>query len=259
MPNFFQHHYFKVTPKSKSMQGVLAATKLSKLDCYARLVNFKRFSADLPRGLWWLLLCSASLQVVSVYLPFVSWFTWPFLVYVCVQSVQERGGQDLSALQHVLQILGTLKSKGEVIIALILYGALSLIIFRGLMEALSWAHIDWDLLPRSVISLLPYTLSEAFAVLFIATCAFRLNLDDRDPFKILSLSVRDLFVTPFSTLLILFLQSVVWTAVAMSLAFYFQSALMSSFLGHAPFILFVLVWVCGQPIEREDISWVESL
>jgi len=205
-----------------------------------------------------LIISAALAQVLTEFLPFISWFTWPFVVYLCAQCVQDQGGQNLGRAQYVLQTLKALSKKGEVLIALILYGALSLILFRGVMEALSWMHFEWDELPSSVIALLPFTLAEAFSVLFIATCAFRLNSDDRDPFKILSLSIIDLALSPLSTLLILMFQSVVWTYLAMSMSLYLRSPLLSTFLGHAPLILFVLVWICGQPIERANASLTES-
>jgi len=232
---------------------------IQKLDFVLRVNGFFNFNSSITRSVWWLILCAAVLQVLSEYLPFVAWFTWPFLVYICAQSIQDEGGDNLGRVEYLLQTIKHLKSKGEVLVALALYGALSLIIFRGLMEALSWVHMDFDFLPHSVITLFPFTFAQAFSFLFIANCAYKLNIDDSDPFKILSLSMKDLFVSPVSTLIVLFAQSVLWTFCVISISFYFQSPLMSTFLGHAPFIVFVLIWICGQPIVREDKSWIESV
>ena len=233
--------------------------EIQKLDFLVRVIGFIHFNASIRRSVWWLILGSALLQVFSEYLPFVAWFTWPFLVYICAQAVQDEGAGELGRVQYLVLTLRQLKSKGEVLVALALYGALSLIIFRGLMEALSWVRMDWDVLPHSVITLFPFTFAQAFSVLFIANCAYKLNIDDSDPFKILSLSIKELFVSPVSTLIVLLVQSIVWTFCVISISFYFQSPLISTFLGHAPFILFVLIWICGQPIVEQDKSWIESV
>ena len=258
MPNFIKLNNLRGAHVLQGFQNIMTLFKITKLDCFARVIYFARFNKHMNRGIGWLILLAASVQVLAEFLPFVSWIIWPFLVYLCAQSAKDQGGQNLQRMQYLLHALKSLKSKGEVLIALVLYGILSLILFRGLMEALSWMHFEWDELPNSVNTLLPFTLAEAFSVLFIATCAYRLNLDDRDPFKILSLSIMDLGLSPVSTLLILLFQCTVWTYLAMSMSLYFHSPLLSTFLGHAPLILFVLVWICGQPIELANQSLAES-
>ena len=255
MPNFINLRNPKPATTLPGRHRFIQAINLLNWDCISRLVNFSKLSLDKNRGIWWLILTATAMQVLCEYLPFISWIIWPFLVYLCTQSMldQDRaGGLRTQYLTSAIKAINSLKSKGEVVIALFLYGALGLIIFRGLMEALNWLQIDWNLLPQAVITLLPFTFSEAFSILFIATCAYRLKLDDRDPFKTLSLSLRDLFITPFSTIFILFLQTVLCTTLAMSMAMYFRTPLLATFLGHAPFILFVLVWICGQSIEKEN-------
>jgi hypothetical protein len=259
MSNLINFQNIRVSAMAQSVQKFLGLRQLANLDLIARLINFSHFNKSLGRGVGWLILFAALVQIVAQYLPIISWFTWPFLVYICSQSIQDKGGQNTGKLQYLIQILKLIRSKIEVVIALFLYGALSLIIFRGLMEGLNWLHIDWEVLPPSVITLLPFTLPESIAVLFIATCAHNLNIDDQDPFKTLSLSLRDLLVAPISTLLILISQSVLWTYVAMSLTLYFKSPLLSTFLGHMPYILFILIWSCGQPIQKKENYWVESV
>jgi hypothetical protein len=249
----------KTVSSSSGLSVFLSIIKFSKLDIYSRLVSFFRNNSLAQKNIWWMILLSCALQTACEYLPFVSWISWPFLVYLCAQSLKDYPLSNQTKTQHILHILKMLKSKGEVLIALLLYGALSLIIFRGFMEALTRLRIDWDVLPSSVITLLPFTLSEAFSVLFIATCAFRINLNDRDPFKILSLALLDLLYSPVSTVLILLIQSTVWTAFAMSVTMYLRAPVISTFLGHAPFILFVLIWLCGQSTEQEKNSETENL
>ncbi len=240
------------SPKTMSLRNIY------KLDCMGRVVHFINCNAKESKSTWSLIVGVTVLQVLLQYLPFIAWFTWPFLVYICAQCIRHQVVQKIGVIQSIQVTLKALKLKGEVLIALLLYGALSLIIFRGLMEILNWAQIGWDLLPRSVITLLPFTISEAFAVLFIATCAYRLNNDDSDPFKTLSLSMRDLFLSPVSTLIILLIQSVLLTYLTMSMTFYLRAPLISTFVGHAPFVFFVLIWMAGQPIEKQDPSWIES-
>jgi hypothetical protein len=253
MANFEPLSKSKVMGSGSGLSGFLSSIKYTKLDVYSRLGMFFRNNSFGHKNIWWMVLLIWALQTACEYLPFVSWVSWPFLVYLCAQSLKDYPLSNETKTQHIVHILKVLKSKGEVLIALLLYGALSLIIFRGLMEALYRLHIDWEFLPSSVITLLPFTLSEAFSVLFIATCAFRINLNDRDPFKILSLALLDLVYSPVSTVLILLIQSTLWTAFVVSVTMYLRAPVISTFLGHAPFILFVLIWVCGQSTDQEKI------
>ncbi len=258
MPNLVNFRSLENPPSNSNSPKTMSLLNIYKLDCTGRVAQFINSNAKESKSTWSLIVGATVLQVLLEYLPFIAWFTWPFLVYICAQCIRDQVEQKIGIMESIQETLKALKSNGEVVIALLLYGALSLIIFRGLMEILNWAQIGWDLLPRSVNALLPFTISEALAVLFIATCAYRLNNDDSDPFKTLSLSLRDLFLSPVSTLIILLIQSVLLTYLTMSLTFYLRAPLISTFVGHAPFVFFVLVWIGGQPIEKQDQSWIES-
>lgn len=229
------------------------------LDLIQNVHRFWRVNAGNNSRTWALLVSACALQALFEYVPFVSWFTWPFVVYVCVHSVREISKGSLSTAAQWRSLVEQLKANGEIVIALLLYGALSLIIFRGLLQVLSTAELENNYLPSSVRALMPFTFAQTCATLFIATCATRFNADDRDPFSILSSSLKELFLSPASTLLIILGQAAVWTYVAMEIVFYFKWPDLATFIGHAPFTLFLLIWVCGHSLDKFDKTWIESL
>ena len=241
------------------MVGFDFAITLKKIDAVARFLKVFNFNFRSGFDNLGLILLATLCQVGFEYLPYVAWFTWPFLVYLSVQSVIVERSENISYLKYIASLFISLKAKGEVLIALVLYAGLSLIIFRASMELFIWLKIESAYLPDIVLTLLPFTVSQAFAYLFIAQCSSHLSVGDHDPFNVLNLSIRDLFLSPVSTLMIVLLQSTLLTYIAISLSLYFKMPYLSTFLGHAPFAFLVLLWACAQPTDQQTESWIEKL
>ena len=259
MPNLSVSTKLKLSEKSFQMTEFSLPVILKKIDLICRFLSAYKFNFKNNFDNFRFIFLAAMCQVFFEYLPFVAWFTWPFLVYLSVQTVVVVRPENIGYFKYIASIFSSLKAKGEVLIALALYAGLSLIIFRALMEFFIWLKIESAYIPDIVLTLLPFTASQAFAYLFIAQCASHLSVDDRDPFNVLNLSTRDLVLSPMSTLTILILQSTLLSYFAVTLSVHYKMPNLSTFLGHAPFAFLVLIWVCGQPKDKQPKSWIENL
>jgi hypothetical protein len=208
-----------------------------------------------------LLVVATLVQTAAGLIPFLAWITWPLIIHSCYQLLTAQSflaHSVHSAPAQLMQAIFQLRKKPSTFISLILYGLLGLIIFRGLTEALRFIPSNTlakgGLLPVAVITLLPYALAEAIALLFIAACAVRLVLDDRDPLVILSAASRDLLLSPFSFLALVLTQAMVLVYWAVQLSMATQLPSLATVLGHAPYALMALAWACGQPHHQTVTS-----
>lgn len=204
-----------------------------------------------PGGLWPLLLCAALLQALAGLLPYLAWFSWPALVYACGQVLRDPRSQ---ASGHppgaLVRGLLALCRRPLAWIPVLLYGMLGLIVFRGLGEAWRLLPPAGLLLPGAAGGLVPYTASEATALLLIGSCSARLAMDHSDPLAIVGLGLRDLVCSPLSWLLLVLAEAIGFSNLALWAATTWHQPWLATLLGHGPFALLALAWACGQAPYR---------
>jgi len=100
-----------------------------------------------------------------------------------------------------------------------------------------------------MVALLPYTLSESICLLFIGTSSAHYTVSLEDPLSILGKALMDLLLAPISFLILITLQTIVIAPLAIHISLALKMPVLSTFLGHAPFILIALFWSCGQIIK----------
>ena len=128
-----------------------------------------------------------------------------------------------------------------------MYALVGLIVFRGLSEAFRLLPPPSLILSGATGALLPFTFSEATALLLVAGCATHLALGDSDELQGLSLAMRELLFSPLSWCLLLAVECLLLTPIAFHAAQDLGEPLLASLLGHGPFALLALAWACGHP------------
>jgi hypothetical protein len=250
MPDLILKRLGKSNIFSDQMFDKFSYSNFLKIDFISRIFRFLGIRRLSNINLLGVLCVLVSLQTVAEFFPFAAWFTWPYLIFFCTCVAKDATGSVSKETKYFQKTLSLSARKGDVLISLALYGALGLIIFRGLMEFLLWTQFSTVLLPQSVLSLLPFTVSHALSTLFIAACASRLCLDERDPLKILGFAFKDLFFSPLSTVVIVLVQSVFWTSAVLSFSMSLNFPYLATLLGHAPLVFFIFIWICGQLFEE---------
>ena len=231
---------------------------LSNLEINFRVLNLYKLNQNNKFFNLILIVVGSVLQTVAEYLPLVAWLIWPFIVYFCMQTILIQRSFDWGYVKYCSELIAKIEKKGEVLTALMLYGILNLIIYRAIMECFGWLRLEADFLPNEVLTIFPFTVAQFFSYLFIAQCASKLSFQGNDPFNVLNLSLRDLFFSPISILILLIFQTLIFSYFAIEISLFYRMPDLSTFLGHAPFSFLVLVWVCGQPIEKDTKSLTEN-
>ena len=228
------------------------------LEINFRALNFFKLNRNNKFLNLQLIMIGSIIQTASEYLPLVAWLIWPFIVYFCMQTILFQKSFDWGYVKYCSELFAKIEKKGEVLTALMLYGVLNLIIYRAIMECFGWLRLEVDFLPSEVFTIFPFTVAQFFSYIFISQCASKLSFQGSDPFNVLNLSLRDLFFSPVSIFIFLIFQTLIFSYFAIEISLYYRMPDLSTFLGHAPFSFLVLVWVCGQPIEKDTKSWIEN-
>ena len=198
-------------------------------------------------GLWAIVCLTVLFQALAQGVPFLMWLSWPFLVYLASVLLCGPAVRPASVPLLWLTKLGALRSRLTILISLVLYGVLSVILFTGLSDLIK-------LLPLAtlaatvnlpVIAVFPYAFSEAVVMLFIASCASRLAMDDSDVFALLAIAIRDLFFSPLSCLLLILFYALVWTDLVTHWAILLKAPLLATLLGHGVYSLIAMLWALG--------------
>jgi len=196
-----------------------------------------------------LLLFAALIQICALFIPFFAWFTWPYLVFACVDILNTQKPSWRLAPKLLGKRILALKSQLSVAFSLFLYGALGLLMFRVIAELILRISLPVGVLPNEMVALLPYTLSEAICLLFIGASSAHYTVSLEDPLSILGKALMDLVLAPISFLILVTLQTIVIAPLAIHISLALKMPVLSTFLGHAPFILIALFWSCGQIIK----------
>ena len=104
------------------------------IDLFARSSAIRQLHRQHGGGLWALVCLTVCLQTLAQGVPFLTWLSWPFLVYVtsallCVPTLQPSRIPLLW-----LNELATLRARPTVLISLLLYGVLGFIMFTCLSD-----------------------------------------------------------------------------------------------------------------------------
>ena len=105
-----------------------------------------------------LTLFAALIQICALFIPFFAWFTWPYLVFACVDILNTQKPSWRLAPKLLGKRILALKSQLSVAFSLFLYGALGLLMFRVIAELILRISLPVGVLPNEMVALLPYTL-----------------------------------------------------------------------------------------------------
>jgi hypothetical protein len=238
--------------KKVTSHGFGRICSLLRFDIAVRFMHLTKSKAGNHGFMIALILFSSLIQTSAQLVPFVSWFTWPFLVFICVDILNTQH----ASWKNVPKLMGKrfihFKSQASVAFSLFLYGALGFLSYRSLTELiyrLPTASLAEGILPNEVVALLPYSIPEACALLFIGACSARYTASLQDPFSILSKGFTDLLLSPISLASLLLFQGFLMTPLAINLGIMFKMPVLSIFVGHSPFVVIGLLWACGHNIH----------
>jgi hypothetical protein len=223
--------------------------RILRFDLAERISHLRDLQSGNARFVLGLIVTAAVIQLCAQFIPFLSWFTWPYLVFACVDILNTQKPSWRLAPQVLGKRIFALKGQLSVAFSLFLYGALGLLMFRVVAELIQRISLPVGVLPNEIVALLPYTLSEAIVFLFIGASSARYTVSLEDPLSILGKALMDLVLAPISFLILVILQTIVIAPLAIYISLALKMPVLSTFLGHAPFILIALFWSCGQIIK----------
>jgi hypothetical protein len=216
-----------------------------------RLYGLKRQERNI---LLTLLALAALIQGIASLLPWLNWLTWPWVVFcglsawhACTSPKAVVGTSSRSVLTGVL---ASQLRRHQSNYALFLYGLLGLLVQRGSAEALRILPSVSPLFPGATASLLPFSLSDAIAVLYVAICSAHLAADDKDPLIALSKAFRELLSSPLSWCVLIGIQALALVGPAVWLAGQFHAPALTSVLVHAVFASLSLAWVVASNSQQ---------
>lgn len=219
---------------------------LLRLDLANRFIALRNARPRSWRSLSGLLVAAGLIQAIAEFVPIVAGLIWPFLVYGCSCAFRPDQHDATGSMTQLSGVaLTEIRKKPTIAVALALYGVLGVVLSMALTDALRQYPLFVAWIPSSVMALFPYTFAQGVAMLFVASCALRLVVGGDDEFAILGYAMREFVRSPLSCLLIVLMQSAIWTYAAVQVTASTGWPALATIIGHFPYALIVLAWACG--------------